>query len=136
MSVVATRPVVTGPISGGARGWPFGASSLDVAALGYTEAEYLLEGVATRYALGGIRLPQADAPLAQNSAIPLTDDIFALLGGSSHAFSREKVHTLYGDRSAFLEKFEAAAARAVAAGVLLPRDVAALVVEAAATWPQ
>jgi hypothetical protein len=88
-------------------------------------------GIAT----GGIRLPQADVPLAQNSAIPLKDDIFAYLGGSSHAFPREKSHALYGDKDSFLAKFQAAAQRAVAAGVLLPRDVAPLVAEADATWP-
>jgi hypothetical protein len=87
-------------------------------------------------ARSGIRLPQADVPLAQNSAIPLTGDIFAYLGGSSHAFSREKIHGLYGDKAAFLAKFETAAKRAVAAGVLLPRDVAPLVKEASETWPQ
>lgn len=86
-------------------------------------------------AKGGIRLPQADVPLAQNSAIPLTEDIFAYLGGSSHAFAREKIHGLYGDRASFLAKFSAAADRAVTAGVLLPRDVPALVAEAAETWP-
>jgi hypothetical protein len=86
-------------------------------------------------AKGGIRLPQADVPLAQNSAIPLTDDIFAYLGGSSHAFAREKIHALHGDKTAFLAKFETAAKRAVAAGVLLPRDVAPLIAEADETWP-
>jgi hypothetical protein len=87
-------------------------------------------------AKGGIRLPQADVPLAQNSAIPLTEDIFAYLGGSSHAFPREKVHALYGDKASFLAKFEAAAQRAVEAGVLMPRDVAPLVAEAAEGWPE
>ncbi|MEO8538111.1 MAG: alpha/beta hydrolase domain-containing protein [bacterium] len=86
-------------------------------------------------AVGGIRLPQADVPLAQNSAIPLTDDIFALLGGSSHAFTRENIHGLYGSKAAFLAKFGAAANRAVSAGVLLPRDLPGLVAEADATWP-
>lgn len=87
-------------------------------------------------AKGGIRLPQADVPLAQNSAIPLKDDVFAYLGGSSHAFPPEKVRALYGDKASFLAGFEAAARRAVAAGVLLPRDVAALVAEAGETWPE
>jgi hypothetical protein len=86
-------------------------------------------------AKGGIRLPQADVPLAQNSAIPLKDDIFAYLGGSSHAFAREKVHALYRDKASFLAQFEAAAQRSVAAGVLLPRDVPGLLAEAAASWP-
>ncbi len=50
MNQATTRPIVTGPITGG-RGRPFAASMLDVAAYGYTEAEYLLEGTATRYRL-------------------------------------------------------------------------------------
>jgi len=87
-------------------------------------------------ARGGIRLPQADVPLAQNSAIPLTDDIWAFLGGSSHAFSNEKVLGLYGTKDEFLRRFSAAAERAVAAGVLLPRDVDGLVAEAEASWPE
>ena len=85
-------------------------------------------------AKGGIRLPQADVPLAQNSAIPLADDVFAYLRGSSHPFTAEKLRALYGDKAAFLAKFEAAARRAVAAGVLLPRDVAPLAAEADESW--
>ena len=42
-------PVLTGPISGGSKGWIFGAYPDDVAALGYVEEEYFIEGVATRY---------------------------------------------------------------------------------------
>lgn len=88
-------------------------------------------GIAT----GGIRLPQAEVPLAQNSAIPLTDDIFAVLGGSSHPFSKERVVALYGDRETFLAKFEQAARAAEAAGVIRPRELPKLVAEASATWP-
>lgn len=86
-------------------------------------------------ARGGIRLPQADVPLARNSAIPLKDDIFALLAGSSYAFPREKIHGLYGSKDVFLTRFRDAATRAVAAGVLMPRDVEPLIVEASETWP-
>src|SRR5258705_4261726 len=50
MNQITTRPLVAGPLTGG-RGRPFAASMLDVAAYGYTEAEYLLEGTATRYRL-------------------------------------------------------------------------------------
>jgi hypothetical protein len=86
-------------------------------------------------AVGGIRLPQVEAPLAVNSAIPLSDDIFAYLGGSSHPFPAEKVRALYGNREAFLANFAAAAERAVAAGVLLPRDLPGLLAEAGESWP-
>ncbi len=87
-------------------------------------------------AKGGIRLPQVEAPLAQNSSIPLKEDIYAYLGGSSHPFTREKIHALYGDKASFLAKFEMAAEQAVTAGVLLPRDANALLEEAAATYPE
>ena len=38
-------------------------------------------------ALAGIRLPQVDAPLATNSAIPKVEGIFAFLDGSSGPFT-------------------------------------------------
>ena len=85
-------------------------------------------------AKGGIRLPQAAVPLAQNSAIPLGDDIFAYLRGSCRPFAAEKMRALYADKASFLAKFEAAAQRAVASGVLLPRDVEGLLAEADETW--
>jgi hypothetical protein len=85
-------------------------------------------------AKGGIRLPQADVPLAVNSAVPLANDVFAYLRGSSHPFTADKLRTLYGDKASFLAKFEGAAQRAVVAGVLRPRDVAGLVAEAGASW--
>jgi hypothetical protein len=86
-------------------------------------------------ARGGIRLPQAEVPLGQNSAIPLKDDVFAFLGGSCHPFSRDKIHALYGSKANFLARFEAAATRAVEAGVLMPRDVPGLIAEASGDWP-
>ncbi len=42
---------IVGPITGGARGWPFGASVRDVASDGYAEEEFFLEGVATLFSL-------------------------------------------------------------------------------------
>jgi hypothetical protein len=87
-------------------------------------------------AVGGIRLPQVEVPLATNSAIPRGEGIFALLGGSCEPFPAEQVRALYGDRTAFLARFETAAQRAVQAKVLLPRDVPKLVEEAHSRWPQ
>jgi len=86
-------------------------------------------------AKGGIRLPQVDVPLAQNGAIPLRDDVFAYLGGSSHPFGVEKIRARHGSREAFLARFEAAARAAVDAGVLRPREVDRLRAEAADSWP-
>ncbi len=85
-------------------------------------------------AKGGIRLPQTDVPLAQNSAIPITDDIYGVLGGSSNPFSRQKTLQLYGDLESFLKKFNLAAESAVDAGVIMPREVLKLLEEARTTW--
>lgn len=86
-------------------------------------------------ARGGIRLPQVEAPLAKNSAIPRGEGIFALLGGSCEPFPADKVRELYGDEATFIARFEAAAHDAVDAGVLMPRDVPVLVAEAKRLWP-
>ena len=48
-------------------------------------------------ARGGIRLPQVDVPIAQNSAIPVADDIFSVLYGSCVPFPPDEVRRLYGD---------------------------------------
>ena len=85
-------------------------------------------------AVGGIRLPQVEVPIATNSAIPRAADIFAYLRGSWSPFSAEKLRALYGDKVAFRTEFESAAKRAVEAGVLLPRDAADLVAEASAAY--
>ena len=86
-------------------------------------------------AKGGIRLPQVEAPLAVNSAIPLKPDIFAYLGGSCHPFSSDQVSVRYGDRGAFLDEFESAAKSAVEEGVLRPREILRLTKEATEFWP-
>ena len=78
----------------------------------------------------------ADVPVAQNSAIPLSNDIFAYLGGSSHPFAADEVRARYGDRTSFLHRFELAATAAVDAGVLRPREVRRLRSEAAVLWPE
>ena len=52
-------------------------------------------------ARGGIRLPQADVPIAQNSAIPVGTDIFSLLYGSCRPFPAEEVRRLYGGRDTY-----------------------------------
>lgn len=47
-------------------------------------------------ARGGIRLPQVEVPVAHNSAIQRTPDVFGRLVGSYEPFSVEKVRDLYG----------------------------------------
>ncbi len=85
-------------------------------------------------ARGDTRLPQADVPIAQNSAIPVADDIFSPLYGSCVPCPPHEVHRLYGDFATYLARFEEVARAAEKAGVL-PQDVAALVEEARAAYP-
>lgn len=40
---------VSGPVTGGSRGWPFSGPATDLAALGYRQDEYFVEGEAVRY---------------------------------------------------------------------------------------
>ena len=81
-------------------------------------------------ALGGIREPQVDAPVATNSSIPVTDDFAGSLRGSNKPFDSGKLDTLYRNEADYLAKFGEAAQRAVKAGVLMARDVAPLTEEA------
>ena len=81
-------------------------------------------------AVGGVRLPQVEAPLGQNTAAPRASDIFSLLRGAYHPFDAAAIDALYPDEAEFVRQFNAAAQRAEAAGVLLPRDVAPLIDEA------
>jgi hypothetical protein len=82
-------------------------------------------------AKGGVRLPQADAPVATNSSIPVTQDFSGSLRGSNRVFGAKRLDALYGSEAAYLTRFEEAAQRAVSAGVMLARDVAPALEEAA-----
>jgi hypothetical protein len=86
-------------------------------------------------ARGGIRLPSVEVPLAHNSAIQQTPDVFARLMGFHEAFPDEKVRRLYGNRDGYLARYEEALRGAEAAAVVLPRDVDPLVAEASAAFP-
>lgn len=83
-------------------------------------------------AQGGIRLPQVEVPLGHNSAIQQTPDIFARLVGYHEDFPVEKVRHLYGDREAYVARYEEATRAAEAASFVLPRDVEPLLAEAEA----
>ena len=85
-------------------------------------------------AKGGVRLPQAEVPVACNSAIPLSPTRGLLLRGSNKPFDTKELDALYRDEADYVAKFEQAAQRAVQAGVMLPRDVAAAVAEAASEY--
>jgi len=88
-----------------------------------------------RIALGGIRLPDVEVPIAHNSAIAQTPDLFGRLLGYHEAFPIETVRELYGTRARYLERFTESARSAEAASVVLPRDVDPLIAGAEANCP-
>ena len=81
-------------------------------------------------AKGGVRLPQVEAPVAQNSALLLEPSRGLLLRGSNRPFDAATLNSLYRDEADYRAKFTQAAQRAVQAGVILQRDVAPLLDEA------
>jgi Alpha/beta hydrolase domain len=100
--------------------------------------EFTAEGAVVRdengIARGGIRMPQAAAPVAMNSSTPVSDDFAGRLLGSNKPFGAAKLEALYGDEATYLMRFREAAEAAVKAGVLLPRDVEPAVKEAASEY--
>jgi hypothetical protein len=85
-------------------------------------------------AVGGIRLPAADVPVATNSAVPLGPGIYPILQGSSFPFDVSKVRDLYADEADYAGRVEESARAAEKAGVVLPRDVEPTIAEAVAAY--
>ena len=118
---------VSGPMTGGSKGWAFGGPAANLVVLGYVVRDG--DGIARR----GIRLPQVEAPLAHNSAIQQSGR--RLLPAGRLPLPVEKVRGLDGDRATYLQRDAEATRAAVAAAVILPRDVDPLLAEAVAAVP-
>ena len=89
-------------------------------------------------ALGGLRLPEINVPVAfygiDNSTTGSRDflDLFACVtSGSTERFTASRLLSLYPDRASYYSKYKAAADAALAAGFLLPADHAKALAEAA-----
>ena len=52
-------PEVTGPVSGGSHGWPYGSSYTDLTPRGYVEEEFFFEGTARNYGASAPSMPTA-----------------------------------------------------------------------------
>jgi hypothetical protein len=73
-------------------------------------------------AVGGIRTPQVDAPIATLSGGGQTGTILCLLFGTTVPFDDAMLASLYPSRDAFLSAFSAATRRALTAGFIGSRD--------------
>jgi Alpha/beta hydrolase domain len=89
------------------------------------------------FALGGIRLPSVEVPVAlndgenapANQANPL--NAFCVLYGAHIPYDQQELEARYPSHRRYVARYAAAARRAVRQGVLLARDARALIREAA-----
>lgn len=84
-------------------------------------------------ALGGIRTPQLDVPIATLSGEGQTGSILCRLFGSTVPFDDTTLVALYPDHAAYVTAFDAASDQAVSAGFLLQPDAELMKAAAAAS---
>jgi hypothetical protein len=78
-------------------------------------------------ALGGIRTPPVEVPVAALSGAPgPTLSTICILLGSSKPFSAARLAQLYPSRAEYLRRYDANADATIRAGFALPQDRAAL----------
>jgi hypothetical protein len=81
-------------------------------------------------ALGGLRLPEIDAPTAHygmytnvtNSALSVKHMYLCVVGGDQQRFSAKQLKAHYADHAAYVDRYRAAADALVAQGLLRPAD--------------
>jgi hypothetical protein len=74
-------------------------------------------------ALGGIRTPHVDVPVATLSGLGNSGGPVAFLSGTTIPFAPERVRELYGTTASYVERFRESTQEAVAAGFLLHDEV-------------
>jgi hypothetical protein len=74
-------------------------------------------------ALGGIRTPEVDVPVATLSGEPgPVSSVICLLLGSTKPFSQQRLEELYPDRQAYLDDYARATDATIATGFVVPED--------------
>jgi hypothetical protein len=73
-------------------------------------------------AVGGIRTPQVEAPVAALSGLGQEGESFCFLFGTTRPLGGVDLASRYGDQAAFRQRWDAAVTQAVDAGVLVPAD--------------
>ena len=81
-------------------------------------------------AVGGIRTPHVDVPVAVLSGLGQAGGSFCGLFGTTKPFSAEQLSALYVDKAAFLAEWAQATESAVASGAILPADKAEVLASA------
>jgi hypothetical protein len=86
-------------------------------------------------ALGGVRSPWVDVPLARTSGLGGEESIMAMIFGSGEPFDDATVRRLYpGGADDYLERFAAALDTAIEVGFILPEDRSEILELAGATY--
>ena len=99
------------------------APRIDVASGPPIEIQRNADGIA----LGGIRTPPVDVPVAALSGAPGPNpSAICLLVGSTNPMSPEQLAELYPSRAVYKKQYDRAADAAIKAGFVLPEDRAAL----------
>ncbi len=79
-------------------------------------------------ALGGIRLPELEAPVAEYRGMGAgTGTGLPALYGASRRFSDEVLRSMYPDRRVFEDRWRGAVERLVATGALRPEDAPGMI---------
>jgi hypothetical protein len=85
---------------------------------------------------GGVRTPWVDAPVAKLSGLGNSGGAFGFLFGTTETYDAATLARLYpGGKADYLKAFDAALAKSVKAGFILPADQAEIRALAAASWP-
>lgn len=88
-------------------------------------------------AVGGLRTPWVDVPIARTSGLAPDESPMSFLFGSGEVFDVETVRTLYpGGVTDYLTRFTAALDSAIEAGFIVPADRAEILQLAEASFPQ
>jgi hypothetical protein len=102
---------------------PSEAPRLDVAAGAVPEIRRDADGIA----LGGIRTPPVDVPVATLSGVPGPNPaVICILLGSTKPFSDSRIAQLYTTRDEYQQKYDAAADESINAGFVVAEDREAL----------
>ena len=102
---------------------PVIAPRIDVAPGTTPQVQRNADGIA----LGGIRTPPVDVPVAALSGVPGPNpSTICLLLGSTKPFSAARLAQLYPSRAAYVRRYDADADATIRAGFALPQDRAAL----------
>jgi hypothetical protein len=91
---------------------------------------------ATGNAVGGVRTPWVDVPIARTSGLAPEESPMSFLFGSGQLFDAQTLRTLYpGGPGEYLERFTAALDRAIEAGFIVAADRAEILALAKLTFP-